>query len=53
MLGDAYTLEILPQFEEDLNETVDYISLALRNPDAADRLVDAAFDAIHKRLEAP
>ena len=53
MLGDAYALEILPQFEEDLNEAVDYISLTLRNPDAADRLVDAAFDAIYKRLGAP
>lgn len=53
MPEDAYTLEILPQFEQDLNEAVDYISLTLRNPDAADRLVDSTFDAIYARLEAP
>ena len=37
-----YKLRILPLFEEDLNEIVDYISLQLENPIAAAALVDEA-----------
>lgn len=48
MLDQTYTLEILPFFEEELQGAVDYIQYRLRNPMAADRIVDAVFDAIHE-----
>ncbi len=41
MNGKQYKLRILPLFEDDLNEIVDYISIRLRNPEAAYRLIDA------------
>ena len=40
MSEKSYKLRILPLFEEDLNEIVDYITLKLRNPVAAEALVD-------------
>ena len=45
-----YQLKILPLFEEDLNEAVDYIFYNLQNPIAARNLVDAVESAIHERL---
>ena len=36
-----YKLSILPLFEDDLNEIVDYISVRLQNPIAAEDFVDA------------
>ena len=36
MDGKHYKLRILPLFEEDLNEIVDYISIRLQNPIAAE-----------------
>ena len=45
-----YELRVLPLFEHDLNEIVDYIAYRLHNPDAADRLIDAVEEAIEKRL---
>ena len=53
MLGDAYTLEYLPLFDEELAEAVRYIADELRNPDAAMKLVDDAEAAIQDRLFAP
>ena len=53
MAEKEYALEFLPQFEEDMREAVDYIRLTLRNPAAADKLVDDAFDAIYERQNAP
>ena len=47
---ENYTLEILPVFEEDLQEAVDYIQFTLRNPQAALKLLDDTFRAIHERL---
>lgn len=44
-----YKLRILPLFEEDLNEIVDYISLQLENPIAAAALVDDVERAIEER----
>ena len=35
MNGKTYELRILPLFEYDLNEIVDYITLRLKNPAAA------------------
>lgn len=37
-------------FQEDLNRIIDYISLELQNPIAAERLVDEVQDAILQRL---
>ena len=38
-----YKLRFLPLFEDDLNEIVDYITLRLKNPSAADQLVDDSY----------
>jgi len=53
MLGDAYTLEYLPLFDEELAEAVLYIACELRNPDAAEKLIDNVEKAIRERLFAP
>ena len=45
-----YELRILPLFEHDLNEIADYIVYRLRNPDAADHLINAVEKAIYDRL---
>ena len=50
MDGKHYKLRILPLFEEDLNEIVDYISIRLQNPIAAENFVDAVETAISERL---
>ena len=44
-----YKLSILPLFEEDLNEIVDYIALRLENPIAARALVDDVEKALIER----
>ena len=49
MIGKRYELRILPLFEDDLNEIVDYIAYRLRNPVAAERLVDDVEAAIEER----
>ena len=49
----TYKLSFLPLFEEDLNEIVDYISITLKNPGAAHRLVNDIESAILKRLDTP
>lgn len=49
MIGKRYELRILPLFEDDLNEIVDYIAYRLRNPAAAERLVDDVEAAIEER----
>lgn len=53
MRQKTYKLSVLPLFEEDLNEIVDYITNKLQNPDAALRLVDDIEIAINARLETP
>lgn len=50
MNGKHYKLRFLPLFEEDLNEIVDYITNRLKNPIAADALVDDVQKAIQERL---
>ncbi|EFM46313.1 plasmid stabilization system protein, RelE/ParE family [Mobiluncus mulieris ATCC 35239] len=45
-----YKLRYLPLFSEDLNSVVHYISVVLRNPAAARRLVDDVETAIQERL---
>ncbi len=50
MEGKHYKLRILPLFEDDLNEIVDYIAIKLRNPSAAEELVDLVQESIQERL---
>ena len=50
MAKKKYRLRILPLFESDLNDTVDYINYKLQNPIAANDLVDAVEAAIYERL---
>lgn len=50
MDGKRYELRMLPLFEEDLNEIVDYITFRLQNPIAAEHLVDDIEAAIRERL---
>ena len=50
MSGKRFELRILPLFEDDLNEIADYILLRLKNPIAAERLVDDVEAAIYERL---
>ena len=50
MAEKYYKLRILPLFEDDLNEIVDYISIHLQNPIAAENFVDAVETAIYERL---
>ena len=49
-MNHNYTLRFLPLFQEDLNALVDHIALQLRNPEAADRLVNDVEKAILDRL---
>ena len=49
MIGKRYELRILPLFEDDLNGIVGYITYRLRNPIAAERLVDDVEAAIEDR----
>lgn len=53
MFEQIYQLSILPFFEEELGETVDYIQRELRNQQSADKLVDDVFAALDERLKAP
>lgn len=53
MADRKYKLRFLPFFEQDLNDTVDYISLKLKNPEAARKLVNEIQTAIQKRQECP
>lgn len=50
MDGKRYKLSILPLFEDDLNEIVDYMVTRLQNPIAAEYFVDAVQEAIEERL---
>jgi len=49
--GKRYELSILPLFEDDLNEITDYITYRLRNPMAAESLIDEVEKAINERLD--
>ncbi len=53
MKNGEYSLRYLPHYERDLNEIVDYISIKLRNPDSALKLVDKVEKAILERLNYP
>lgn len=53
MKNEKYKLRYLPLFEQDLIQTVSYITNALKNTDAAEKLVNDIEDAIQERLEYP
>lgn len=53
MDGKQYKLRVLPLFEEDFNEILDYITLRLKNIKAADDLIADVETAIQKRLSIP
>ena len=53
MLGEEYTLEYLPLVDEELASAVRYIAQKLRNPVAANALIDNVEHAITERLFAP
>lgn len=50
MSNKQYKLSILPLFEDDLNDIVDYITYRLKNPIAAENFVDEVEKAIYDRL---
>lgn len=50
MESKRYKLRFLPLFEDDLNEIVDYIAIKLRNPLAAENLVQQVQESIRERL---
>ena len=50
MDGKHYELSILPLFEDDLNEIVDYLCIRLQNPIAAEDFIAAVETAICERL---
>lgn len=52
-MAKKYGLTYLPDFYNDLNETVQYVSYSLGNPYAASTLIDKVEKAILKRLECP
>lgn len=45
----SYKLRFLPLFKDDLNEIVDYITLRLKSPTAANKLVNEVQAAIRER----
>lgn len=53
MKSKSYQLRYLPLFEQDLKDTVNYISNTLKNKEAALRLVDDIETAILNRLSNP
>lgn len=50
---DQYKLTFLPLFYDDLDKIVTYISLNLKNPEAAAKLIDDVENAINARLTSP
>ena len=49
-MNNPYTLRVLPLFVDDLNEITDYIADTLKNPIAANKMIDDIESAIYKRL---
>lgn len=53
MANEIYKLRYLPVFEQDLVQTVNYITNVLKNPEAAEKLVNDVETAILERLNNP
>lgn len=52
-MENDYVLRYLPRFEEELTDIVNYITYTLKNPSAAENLIDDVEKAIIKRLNTP
>jgi plasmid stabilization system protein ParE len=52
-VAQRYRLQYLPLFWDDLEEAVFYIRDVLKNPAAADRLLDRVEEAILEHAKAP
>ena len=52
-MAQRYRLQYLPLFWDDLEEAVFYIRDVLKNPAAADRLLDRVEEAILEHAKAP
>ena len=52
-MSRKYSVRYLALFEQDIASVMDYISLALHNPSAANRLLSDVEKAILTRLENP
>ena len=50
---NEYTVKALPLFDSDVYEAVNYIANTLKNPQAANQLIDSIESAIKNRLIAP
>lgn len=50
MANKKYRLRYLPLFEQDLVQTVSYITNVLKNPDAAEKLANDVETAILERM---
>lgn len=50
MADKKYRIRYLPLFEQDLVQTVSYITNVLKNPDAAEKLANDVEAAILERL---
>ena len=50
MSNIKYSLSYLPLFYNDLESHIMYVSMILKNPDAANNLLDAVEEAIKERL---
>ena len=53
MENKKYKLRYLQTFEKDLLDIVEYIAIVLKNPLAAERLVDSIERALLRRLDSP
>ncbi len=49
-MDKTHTLRVLPLFVDDLNKITDYIADTLKNPIAANKMIDDVESAIYKRL---
>ena len=52
-MNRKYKLRYLPLFEQDIVQTVSYITNVLKNPDAAEKLINDVETAILERLNNP
>ena len=52
-MNKKYKLIYLPLFEDDLSKAIDYISIKLKSPQAALKLIASVEKAILKRLTSP
>lgn len=52
-MENNYVLRYLPRFEEELTDIANYITYTLKNPSAAENLIDDVEKAIINRLNSP